>query len=73
MIDPEMLKNLITNCPINIEIPEFVIERERKEISMGESRTKESRQEDLLKDIKDLLPKMSLTPRASNVVERSVE
>ena len=73
MIDPEMLKNLIAKCPINIEIPEFVIERERKEISMGESRTKESRQEDLLKDIKDLLPKTSVTPRASNVVERSVE
>ena len=57
MIDPEMLKNLITKCPINIEIPEFVIEKERKEISMGEPRTKESRQEELLRDIKELLPK----------------
>ena len=73
MIDPEMLKNLITKCPINIEIPEFVIERERKEISMGDSRMNESRQEELLRDIKDLLPKKSETPRAPNVVERSVE
>ena len=73
MIDPEMLKSLITKCPINIEVPEFIIEREMKEISMGEPRKNKNRQEDLLKDIKDLLPKKSETPRAPNVVERSVE
>ena len=39
MIDEEMLKNLVLRCPIDIEISELEIEKERKEISMGDLRS----------------------------------
>ena len=48
MIDDEMLKNLILNCPIDIEFSELEIIKERKEISLGDQCSKDNRQEVLL-------------------------
>ena len=45
MIDEDMLKNLVLKCPIDIELSELEIKRERREISMGDHFSENNRQE----------------------------